>query len=604
MRIFRHWLGLLLCCLLSSQAARAEDTPSPDKPAPIEYETQIVGAPDPLPDDLQDELHDTSQLIALEDKPPSGITTLRRRIEADLERLGQVMHAAGYYDAALNYTLDTTKSPHSVTVTIEPGPIYTLAAVRLEMAEGGAVPDIGGFDPADYGLTLNAPAQAARIVAAEGQIVARYKRHGYPFAQVADRHAVIDTATHTMEVTIILVPGPAARFGALAVEGLDWLDPHYVRDRIGWTEGDIYDQDKVDATRRTLVSSGLFGSVAIQPLGPVAPDGTVPMELKLTERLLHSVGVGAAYGTSEGLSGTLSWEDRNIFGHAEDLSVTAQGGTLTDGLVGKFKVPDLLGFNRDFLSSAVVEKLDDPAFRSIHESLQVGFEQHFTPKLVGDLSIEAEHARLDEKVDFRVYILVGLPASLRWDGTDDLLNPTRGAKAGIQVTPYLRALGSNETFVQSRLDGSLYRRLTDSDTYVVALQGTLGATAGASLDAIPKDHRFYAGGGGSVRGFGFQKAGPLDEFFNPIGGKSLAEASLELRTRITDTIGIVPFVDAGSDYSTALPKLQGKPYVGAGLGLRYFTPVGPVRLDVATPLDPHTRGDAPIQIYVSLGQAF
>jgi translocation and assembly module TamA len=590
-------LGLVIAAW--GQAACAEDQPE------IDYETHFTGTDDqPLSDDLADQLKDASQLVAMEDKSPASATALRRRVEADLDRLGAVMRSAGFYDAALRYDIDATQSPEIVTITVAPGQVYTVGEIKLETPQGGAVPDIGGFDPAASGLVHGLPATATPVVAAEGRIIGNYKHHGYPFAKMADRHVVVDTATHVMDVTYVVDAGAPARFGATRIEGPTWLHPRYIEYRIGWKQGAVYDQNLVDETRRGLVSSGLFGVVEIQPDGTVAPDGTVPMKIKVTERPLHSIGVGASYSTSEGISANLSWEDRNIFGHAEDLTISGRGGTQTDGLVTKFRIPDALGYNLDFLSNITIEKLQDPAFDSIHELGQIGLEEHFEPKLIGDFSLEAEHGRVNEKIDYRVYTLVGVPVSLRWDGSNDLLNPTDGERAGILVTPYLRALGSNESFVQTKIDGSMYRRLGKNDDYILALEGTLGSTEGASLGAIPKDHRFFTGGGGSVRGFGFQKAGPLDQFFNPIGGQSMLETSLELRTKITSTIGLVPFLDAGSDYGTALPRLDAKPYLGAGIGLRYFTAIGPVRLDVATPLNPHSKGDSPIQVYVSLGQAF
>jgi translocation and assembly module TamA len=597
------YFALALAIFLWGQAARADDD---DKPlAEIEYETRFVGADGKdLADDIEDQMKEASQLVALEDKNPASPTALRRRVEADLDRLSAVMRANGFYDAALKYDIDDTKSPEQVTITVVPGQVYTLGEVKLVTPEGGSVPDIGGFDPAASGLVPGLPATAVPVVAAEGRIVADYKHHGYPFARMADRHVVVDTATHVMAVTYVVDPGVKARFGATSIEGLDWLEPGYVERRILWKQGDGYDQALVDEMRRSLVSSGLFGVVEIGPAGPVAPDGTVPIKVKTTERPLHSVGIGASYNTTEGIAGNLSWEDRNIFGHAEDLSITGRGGTTTDGLVTKFRIPDALAYRFDFISNVTIEKLIDPAFDSTHELAAIGLEDHFTQHLVGDFSLEAEHGRLNEKVDYRVYTLVGVPLSLRWDGSNDLLNPTEGERLGGSLTPYLRALGSNENFTQAKIDGSLYRRLGKNDTYILALEGTLGTTAGASLDAIPKDHRFYTGGGGSVRGFGFQKGGPLDQFFNPIGGRSMAETSLELRTRISENIGLVPFLDAGSDYETVLPKFNAKPYVGAGIGLRYYTAIGPVRFDIATPLDPHRKGDSPIQVYVSLGQAF
>jgi translocation and assembly module TamA len=159
------------------------------------------------------------------------------------------------------------------------------------------------------------------------------------------------------------------------------------------------------------------------------------------------------------------------------------------------------------------------------------------------------------------------------------------------------------TFASGRISVSTYQRLTDSDRYVIAAFGAVSSIQGASLAELPADKRIYAGGGGSIRAYGYQMAGPLDANNNPIGGKSSLEVSLEARMKITDTIGIVPFVDAGSYYRSGLPELGRQLFWGPGLGFRYYTPFGPVRLDVATPFK-RRRADSPIQVYISLGQAF
>ncbi|HVJ53922.1 MAG TPA: BamA/TamA family outer membrane protein [Aliidongia sp.] len=575
---------------------------APGAKAEVTYETSFTGAPE----DLDSNLNDASQLVALVDKHPATEGALRRRAESDMDRLTAVLHAAGYYDAALSFDIDESKDPLAVTVKIVPGPIYHLAQVKITLANGELPPDVGPVTlPAALGLDLGAPATASPVIDAEPKIVKAYTDRGWPFAKVADRRVLVDQATKEMDVTYILDPGMQARFGSTKIAGLDWLDQRYVERRIGWAEGDLYDQSKVDTTRQTLVTSGLFGTVSVAPeTKAVEPDGTVPMGVGLAERPLHSLGVGAAYDTTEGISGTLSWEDRNIFGQAEDVNVVAQGGTTTDHLIVNFRRPDIFADKLDLVSNLTLQSVMDPAYDAVQQTVRVGFENRLTPQLTGDVSIQAEHARLNEKIDYRVYTLVGIPISVRQDDTDDLLNPTRGYRAGAKLTPYLRALGSNESFVQAQINGSTYRKLSDDDTYVLALSGILGATGGASIDAIPKDHRFFTGGGGSVRGFGFQKGGPIDQFFNPVGGLSTFETSLELRAKVTDTIGVVPFFDAGSDYPTALPKLNAKLYMGVGIGLRYYTAIGPVRFDIATPLNPHSQGDSPVQIYVSLGQAF
>ena len=596
--MIRQPARLLLLCLLAAllwlPVARAADG--------IEYETKITGVEDKA---LQSDLEANSQLIKLQDtKKPATVAALARRAHDDIDRLIAVVEAAGYYEPHIDPAIDEQAKPVTVEVKITPGPRYTLAKVTVETQGGGAPPDIGGFDPAMVGLVIGGPAVSAPIVDADLKIPRLYQGRGYPFARMIDKHVVVDSATKTMTVTFIFDPGAKARFGPVRVEGLKDLDEDWVRRRIKWTEGATFDQAQVDATRQALVSSALFGTVKVQPGGPVGPDGRVPMEIEVIQRAPRSVTLGASYDTTEGIEANVGWEHRNLFGGAEDLKFLATGGTSDNALSTVLRVPDLWLPNQDFITSLTFDDQNVKAYSSIEQKGEVGFERHIDPTLTAGVALEAEHARVDEKVDYRTYVLVGTPLFLKKDGTDDLLNPTKGYRFAVETTPYLRGLGSNLTFLQSKLTGSWYDDLSRNGNYVLALQGTLGSTEGVALSALPKDHRFYAGGGGSVRGFGYQEAGPLDRFDNPIGGRSLAVVSAELRTKITDTIGLVPFLDAGSDYASELPDFKGRMALGAGIGLRYYTAIGPVRLDLATPLNPRSGIDSPIQIYVSLGQAF
>jgi translocation and assembly module TamA len=278
-------------------------------------------------------------------------------------------------------------------------------------------------------------------------------------------------------------------------------------------------------------------------------------------------------------------------------------GTSQQRLIGQFRRPDFGTVNRDLVVNGSFNNELVEAFHSLGEKLSVGAEQRFDNNLTAGGALGFEHARVDEKSDFRTYTLVGLPLFFRKDGSDDLLNPTRGYRIGATATPYLRALGSNLTFLSSKVTGSTYRQLTQGDAAILALSGAVGSIVGTSLNSIPKDHRLYVGGGGSIRGFPYQKAGTRDQFNEPTGGRSSVEASLELRLKLTETIGIVPFLDAGNVYSSEFPDFSGKLRYGAGIGLRYYTSLGPVRFDIASPINPERR-DPPVQVYVSLGQAF
>jgi translocation and assembly module TamA len=219
------------------------------------------------------------------------------------------------------------------------------------------------------------------------------------------------------------------------------------------------------------------------------------------------------------------------------------------------------------------------------------------------LGIAGEYSRVRDARSERSFTLASLPAGLERDTTDDILNPTLGHRIELSLTPFVPVGSEGSPFVKGRVDASAYWDLTGDGGLVLAGRAGYGAIAGAELVEIPADKRFYAGGGGSVRGFAFRHAGELDAADDPVGGRSVAEAGLELRIRIGEDFGVVPFIEAGRAYNGTMPDFDEKVFVGAGLGVRYYTSIGPLRLDVGVPLNKRDS-DAPFQIYVSLGQAF
>jgi translocation and assembly module TamA len=259
--------------------------------------------------------------------------------------------------------------------------------------------------------------------------------------------------------------------------------------------------------------------------------------------------------------------------------------------------------DQDFVASVTAESEDLIAFDRDRVLGFVGIERRFAEGVTTGAGVQVERTHIVEDTGDRTYTLSGLPLFARRDAVDDLLDPTRGNREALTVTPYVGELGSDLTFVSSRLSGSAYHRFDDKGRFVLAGFAALGSIVGESRDALPEDKRLYAGGGGSVRGYGFQRVGPLDADGEPIGGRSSIELGLELRVRVTETIGVVPFIEAGNVYEPSFPDLGSGLLYGAGLGFRYYTPIGPVRLDIAVPLD-RRPSDDPFQIYISLGQAF
>ncbi len=318
--------------------------------AEVTYDTHFTGVDDAIESDLET----ASQLVTLVDKHPDSLSALKRRADTDLERLRQVMLSDGYYDAGLTVAVEPAKDPddYLVTVTIEPGTVYTLADVVVRQEDGTPPPLPELTTPEAIGLKLGATALAAPVAAAESRIAHAYALKGWPYAKVTRREVEIDIATKTMHVVYILTPGPRANFGATAIDGLTRLDPLYAERRVKWLPGESYDQSKIDDTRQALVTTGLFGSVTVAPEGAVNADGTVPIDINLTERPLRTVAAGGSYDTSLGIEANASWEHRDLFGYAEDLTFTAKGGQSDSSINAKFVRPDMVWVDQDFVASA------------------------------------------------------------------------------------------------------------------------------------------------------------------------------------------------------------------------------------------------------------
>lgn len=290
-------------------------------------------------------------------------------------------------------------------------------------------------------------------------------------------------------------------------------------------------------------------------------------------------------------------------GRAELLRFDLQLATIAQSLEGALTLPHEPNTGQSIGFDLKAERDSTDAYdkRGI-----TGLAQITTPLggyWTGKGGVSLELADIKQAGASDVSILASLPVGATYDSTKSLLNPKDGERLALQAQPVVGTSGGLRAFLILQSVASAYRPLDARKKWIAAARIRLGSILFGAEGTVPPDLRFYSGGGGSVRGFAYQHVGPHDAANNPIGGRSVAETSLELRYRAWQDIGIVGFVDAGT-VSTS-PYLAGAetPRMGAGLGLRYYTGFGPLRLDVATPLNPRS-GDGPVQIYVSLGQAF
>jgi len=577
--------------------AAAPAAPAQDRR--LDYDVALSGVTDTA---LRDLLNATSRLQSLKDNPPFTVAGLEQRIDDDRPRLDEALRSEGYYDARVDIAVDAGRQPATVRIAVEPGPVYRLAAYDVRYVGATAAGDLPR-DPAVLGLAIGAPARAAAIVAAEETLFRELANRGHPFAQRRDRRLVVDHNKRTMTATIEVDPGPAARLGPARFEGAENVEGGYLQRLVPWRAGDRFDRRRLDELATRLRATALFQSAQVEPAGAPGPDGTVPVTVRLREAPPRSFGGGLAYSTSEGIAATAFWEHRNLLGRQEKLRFEAEAGQQVQRLSGALTAPNVGRYGQDVHASQVIDNQDTDAFEGLLATTQAGVERTFGRRLKGSVYGLFEYSSITDEEGERDFALLGLPLAVTWDARDDILDPTRGVRVRAETTPFVGILFEDAMFLRTELSASTYWAPFGGNAVVLAGRARLGSIAGDATGDIPANRRFYAGGGGSLRGFAYQKAGPLDADGDPLGGRSVVEVGAEARFRVFGDFGIVPFIEGGNVYDSSLPEFGGRYLWSAGLGLRYFTPIGPVRLDVAVPLNPRDEDDS-FQFYVSLGQAF
>jgi translocation and assembly module TamA len=624
------WLSLTL---FLCGAARAADLP---------YTLAIAPTGEPR---LDQAIEDTSQLVRFKDRAPVGPFALIARAEADAARIDRVLRSVGHYDAVIVVRIAGLASgdarllplleglpgepPVPVEVEIDPGPVYRIGAVRLD----GPVPDTArrAFD-----LAAGRPARAGDVLAAGQAVLGALQEDGFALARVPPPDAVVHHDTRTMDVLYVAEPGPRLALGEISVSGLERLQEDYIRRRLGVEPGEPSSPSRLERARQDLLVHGVLAWARLTPGDAPDDTGRLPLSLEVAERPPRVIRLGAAYASDEGATLSAAWIHRNLFGRAEELTLQGEVGRLTQNrradlshlARGSLRLPDLwlrdLDLKLDLAS--IGESLD--AYDRDAVTAGVSLERRFAPGLYGSAGLGFEDAQITQDGGPQDYRLVSLPLRASYDNTDDPLDPTRGFRLVAEATPAQVLEGEGGGFVRGRAVASGYWMppiegwqgrgarsaasagdepddggdgLALSRT-VLAARLALGNIQGAAVEDVPPDWRFYAGGGGSVRGFPFQSIGPRTASGQPAGGDGLLEASFELRLRFGEEWGAVVFVDAGAVSEEGIPGLRDLS-VGAGIGLRYHTPIGPVRVDLAAPLTA-SAGDSPVQLYVAIGQAF
>ena len=568
------------------------------------YSVEINGAGKALTDkleiisDLKKELREYPTLASL-----------RRAAQRDRDAFDAALTAAGYYLGKTSFEIErvhanedrntqvetSTEAKPKVIFTIDLGPAFNITEYEILYQDDheGRPTTI-----AEMNITPTGSAAGADIQNVQVQVLNHLWDNGYPGAAIVGRRAIALPEKAEATAVFVFESGPKASFGDIEIDGLHRTHIDYIRKLKTWEPGTEYERAKIVTFRDRLGESGLFSSIGVSP-GTPSVDGSAPILVNLEERKRRTIGAGLSFSTAEGPGARIFFENRNIFGRGESLRIELTGSQIQQAIdfTARKPFPELPGFA--FANAGFANETTD-AFDARTIRISSGLSKFWLDDQLetrAALALETSSVEADD-FEERTFF-VSLPLSVIWDSQNDLLQPTKGFRATATVTPYT----GTDTFTQIETSARYRVFFGDDHRFVVAGRANAGATVGNSFLDLPINKRFFAGGGGSVRGFAFQEAGPLDADNDPIGGRSFVTGGAELRGKVSQNIQLAGFVDAGTVTSTSLPNFNDRIFVGYGAGVRYFTPIGPVRFDIAFPVN-RRPSDSSFQIYIALGQPF
>ena len=452
------------------------------------------------------------------------------------------------------------------------------------------------------GLQLERTFIAADIRQAQNRLLRYFRENGYPFPVITHRQVVVDHANQSVSVTFEVAPGESARFGELQIQGLEKVKEQAVRIRLPWEEGDRFDLREMEIYQRRLYDSNLFSTVRLRT--SAEDDLTdIPIALELVERRHRTVAAGLTYRTDEGAGAQFRWENRNYRGRGHRLGVESNVSSLLTNVKLRYDVDYFRQEGQKIGVDMEIARENTDAYDANRFATNTWLQRALTDHLTVGIGLGLRSSNIEQRNVKKTYHLVSVPSMAAWDYSDDRLNPTRGFRLTLRLTPYADLRGSDVPFLKSEIVGTHYLPFDDDARWILATRLRVGAIGAGSFNDVPPDIRFYAGGGGSIRGFAYQTASPLDNR-DPIGGRSVIETNIEIRRQLSDSLGLVMFLDAGSAQEAMYPNFSTSPRYGAGVGVRYFSPLGPLRFDVAIPVNKRAGVDSSFQMYISIGQAF
>jgi translocation and assembly module TamA len=530
---------------------------------------------------------------------------------ADYSLLLSTLYAAGYYGGSISITADGVevasiaplsppKSIDRLTVSVVAGPLFHFGTARIApLPPGHRLPRAFRTGEVAESLVIRS--------ATEGAITG-WRDQGHAKTTVESQRITADHRAATLSAEIALQTGPLLRFGDLILKGESSVSERRMRKIMGLPIGDVFSPDELSRAAQRLRRTGVFRSVAIKEAEEIGPDNTLDITATTVDNPPRRIGFGAELSSLDGLALSGFWIKRDLLGGAERLrldagvsGVGAQSGGIDYNLSARLDRPATLSADTNGYVLAEFQQDDEDTYLERSGKLGLGFEHIFSDSLTGDIGLTLNYSDVTDEDGQRYFTYVGLPVGVTLDKRNDILEPSRGFYVKAETMPFL-GVGGTASGLHSTADLRGYVGFgANRERLVLAGRIQLGSLSGAGIDEVPPDLLFFSGGGGTVRGQPYQSL-MVDDGGAGSGGRSLLGLSAEIRAKITPKIGAVAFFDSGYISEKSLPGSSGMSHSGAGIGARYFTGIGAIRFDVATPVDGDT-GEG-VQFYIGIGQSF
>ena len=582
---------LLLCLALAAccSAVSAEA-------APPRLSSETAG-PDLL-SELRGELDQT--------ETPETLFEARRQARRAARKLEDYLNSQGYFSPEISFAVDPGPPPQAL-VQVEPGPRFQLAEVSVDLGNARISDQAQSALAAVRTLATGDRAVPKSILAEEAGLIAALKASGYADARARERQVIGDRSAGTLALTYKIVPGPRIRLGQVRFPSGTRTRRAYLDRLVAFAPGEVFAPQKLATLNRRLNATRLYRLASVQLSESAAGlndegDETRDVIVQLEERDRYTLSTGTSFSTAEGPGLTASLTRRNATRRGDTLTGTMTLATLERSVSIDWRVPNVTAFDRTLVLSADAGRDETEAFDRESVTFSGALEVRASPRLTYAFGAASEFTREEDAFEQRDQQVLSTSLGARLDRADDPLDATAGWRLDGRMEPGVVVGDREAQFLSLNGQISAYQALDAEKRIVAATRLRSGFVLGAELSDLPVSRRFFAGGGGSARGFEFQSVGPQDQDGTPTGGRGLLEVSGELRWRRDGPLGFVAFLDGASVSAEQSPEFEDVRY-SAGLGLRYRTLIGPIRLDLATPLDPRD-GDDPLQVYVSIGQAF